>query len=187
MAIKTADKTTLDRIAQAHPKIRVELGKIYQEILAALSGRADCRFAYVIRSFAEQAALYAQGRKTLAEVNRLRATAKLPPITIAQNKSKVTNAPAGLSIHQYGLAIDTVLIIDKKTASWDTITDFDGDGVSDWMEIVAVFKKYGWSWGGNWTSFKDLPHFEKTLGYTPSDLLVLKNTGKVDAQGYVLI
>lgn len=28
--------------------------------------------------------------------------------------------------------------------------DFDGDGKADWMEVVAVFKKYGWEWGGDW-------------------------------------
>lgn len=187
MATKTADKVTLNRIAAAHPKVRAELLKMYQDILAALSGRADCRFAYVIRSFAEQAALYAQGRQTLVEVNALRAKASLPAITAAQNKGKVTNAPAGMSIHNYGLAFDIVLLIDKKAASWDTMTDFDGDGVSDWMEIVKIAKSYGYFWGGDFQSFKDMPHFEKTFGKKPSDLLALKNAGKVDAQGYVII
>jgi peptidoglycan L-alanyl-D-glutamate endopeptidase CwlK len=170
----TPDKATLDRIAQAHPKVREELGKIYQTILTKLTGKSHCRFAYVVRTFAEQTALYNQGRN-----------GNPGPV--------VTNAPAGLSIHNYGLAADIVLLVDKlgngtfSQASWDTITDFDGDGISDWMEVVAVFKSFGWSWGGDWASFKDLPHFEKTFGHKPSDLLALYKSGKKDAQGYVII
>jgi hypothetical protein len=26
-----------------------------------------------------------------------------------------------------------------------------------------IFKKYGWEWGGDWTSIKDCQHFEKNL------------------------
>ena len=168
-----ADKPTLDRIAKAHPRVRDELLKMYYEILGALSGKAVCRFAYVTRTFAEQSALYAQGRTAPGKI--------------------VTNAPAGLSIHNYSLAFDIVLLVDKdgngshEAASWDTATDFDGDGVSDWMEIVAIAKKYGWSWGGDWTSIKDLPHFEKTFGHKPSDLLAMYKAGDMDAQGYVNI
>lgn len=79
---------------------------------------------------------------------------------------KVTNAKAGQSIHNYGLSLDIVLIIDGKTASWDVKKDWDNDRQSDWMEVVSIFKKYGWSWGGDWRTFKDMPHFEKTFGNT---------------------
>ncbi|MDO8664201.1 MAG: M15 family metallopeptidase [Candidatus Liptonbacteria bacterium] len=30
-------------------------------------------------------------------------------------------------------------------------------------EIVLLFKKMGWTWGGNWTDRKDYQHFEKPL------------------------
>jgi peptidoglycan L-alanyl-D-glutamate endopeptidase CwlK len=187
------DKATLERIKTAHPKVRDELGTIYTEIVAALKGRAMCRFAFVLRTFAEQTALYAQGREPLAAVNAKRKAANWGPIDAATNKSKVTNAQAGLSIHNYGAAVDIVLVVDTnrdgkyETASWDTKTDFDGDGISDWMEVVAIFKKYGWEWGGDWKSFKDLPHFEKTFGKKASDLLALRNAKKVDKEGYVLL
>jgi len=94
-----------------------------------------------LRTYDEQNALYAQGR--------------------TKPGKKVTNAAAGQSVHNYGFAVDIVLIIDGKTASWDVKSDWDGDKVADWDECVRVFAKYGWSWGGNWTSFKDMPHFEK--------------------------
>lgn len=187
------DKVTLARIQQAHPFVRAELTTLYSEICAALKGKALCRFAYVIRSFAEQAALYAQGRKPLLDVNALRKTANLPAISVTENKKTVTNAPAGLSIHQYGLAVDIVLVVDTdgngsyETASWDTKKDFDGDGLSDWMEVVAIFKKYGWSWGGDWASFKDTPHFEKKTNLKASDLLTRYNKGLKDRAGYVTL
>jgi peptidoglycan L-alanyl-D-glutamate endopeptidase CwlK len=38
------------------------------------------------------------------------------------------------------------------------------------MECVAIFKKYGWEWGGDWKKFKDAPHFQKTFGYTTTQL-----------------
>ena len=156
------DKITLQRIQTAHPKLRAELSKIYEEICTALTGLAICRFAYVLRTFKEQDELFAKR-----------------PI--------VTKARGGQSYHNYGLAVDIVLITNNgKEASWDTVKDFDGDRTSDWMEIVTIFKKYGWAWGGDW-NFKDDPHFEKTLGFTWRELLAIHESGKVDKEGYVII
>jgi hypothetical protein len=31
---------------------------------------------------------------------------------------------------------------------------------------LLKFDKYGWEWGGRWTNFKDMPHFQKTFGKT---------------------
>ena len=161
------DKVSLDRIELLHPKLRAEAKLIYTEICAALTGKAMCRFAYTLRTFAEQDALYLQ-------------------------KPKVTNAKGGQSYHNYGLAIDIVLLIDKdnngsyETASWDTKNDFDGDQKSDWQEIVAIFKRYGWEWGGSWATFPDMPHFQKTFGYSISQLQELHNKQLVSKQvGYL--
>lgn len=188
-----ADATTQARIDKAHPAIREELRWIVAEVNKRLTGRAKCRLAYVVRSFAEQGALYAQGRSSAAQVNALRAKAGMSKISDAEAKKKVTNAMAGMSIHQYGLAADIVLMIDNngdgvpESASWDTKSDFDKDGQSDWLEVVEVFKSKGWAWGGDWSGFKDLPHFEKTFGFKASDLLLRKKAGKIDANGYVLL
>ena len=56
------DKLTLDRIKLLHPKVRKEAGEIYAEICEALKGRAMCRFAFTLRTIAEQNKLFAQGR-----------------------------------------------------------------------------------------------------------------------------
>jgi peptidoglycan L-alanyl-D-glutamate endopeptidase CwlK len=164
---KALDPVTIKRINTAHPSLRAELLEIYIDICQALSGRSMCRFSFVLRSFAEQTALYAQGRRG------------------KKGEAIVTKAKAGYSYHNYGLAVDIVLIIDGKEASWNMITDFDKDGIADWMEVVAVFKKYGWEWGGSWTSFKDYPHFQKTKGYKVSQLLAMYNAGQVDSEGYL--
>jgi len=160
------DQITLDRIKLLHPKVRDEAFEIYDEICEALKGKAICRFTYTLRTFAEQDAIYAQGRTKPGKI--------------------VTKARKGLSYHNYGLAIDIVLIINGKEASWNTKADFDGDGKADWIEIVQIFKEFGWEWGGDW-QFKDSPHFQKTFGHSVRELLSLHNSAKVDAQGFVRI
>lgn len=166
------DKITLERIKLLHPKVREEVQEIYEEICKSLSGRAQCRFAYTLRTFAEQDALFAQGR--------------------TKPGKKVTNAKGGQSYHNYGLAVDIVLLVDKdgngtfESAAWDTKSDFDGDKVADWIEVVNIFKRHGWIWGGDW-KFTDPPHFEKSFGYSVAQLQKLHASGKVDKNGYVLI
>jgi peptidoglycan L-alanyl-D-glutamate endopeptidase CwlK len=54
------------------------------------------------------------------------------------------------------------------------------------MEVVAIFKKYGWEWGGEWR-FKDYPHFQKTFGYSIMELNKIQLLGNVDEAGYVKI
>ena len=166
------DQITLDRINLLHPKLKEDALKIYDEIVAALNGSAICRFTHTLRTFAEQDALYAQGRTKAG--------------------AKVTNARGGQSYHNFGMAIDIVLLVDKdkngtyETASWDVKTDFDGDGKADWMEIVAIFKRYGFEAGIDW-KFVDAPHFQKTFGKSINELLSLHTNNKVDKNGFVLI
>jgi peptidoglycan L-alanyl-D-glutamate endopeptidase CwlK len=156
------DKITLDRIKLMHPKVRSEVEYIYRsQIVPALSGRAMCRFAYTLRTFKEQDDLYAQGRTVLFDSK-------------GKRLGIVTKAKGGQSIHNYGLALDILLIIDGKVASWDTKGDYDRDGVSDWHEVVKIMKSNGWTWGGDW-KFYDAPHFEKPLGYTWQKLLTKYN------------
>lgn len=88
------------------------------------------------RSIAEQNKIYAQGRTTAGKI--------------------VTNAKGGSSYHNYGLAFDFCLV--------------DGEGLpywivnEKWLAVVKIAKEYGFEWGGDWTSFKDYPHFQITGG-----------------------
>ena len=79
------DKVTQDRISKLHPSVRDEVTKIIEEINTKfLTGRAKVRIAQGLRTFAEQDALYAQGR--------------------TKPGKKVTNAKGGQSVHNYGFA-----------------------------------------------------------------------------------
>jgi len=147
------DAITLQRIKTAHPNIREELEKQYIEANNLLGKGVRLRFAYVYRTIEEQNALFKQ-------------------------RPKVTNAKGGQSIHNYGLAFDIVLLYDLdnngtfETASWNLLKDHDKDGQADWMEVANYFKSKGWNWGGDWTGFKDSPHFE-VKGYSWRELIKL--------------
>lgn len=157
------DTATSKRIALLHPSVREEVTKIIQECDAALTGRAKVRITQGLRTFKEQEDLYAIGR--------------------TKPGKKVTNAKAGQSIHNYGFAVDICMIIDGKVASWDHKKDWDNDKTADWYECVKIFAKYGWDWGGNWKSFKDIPHFEKKGLNSWRKLNKLQK----DKQGYVIL
>ena len=157
------DKYTEKRINKLHPSVREEAHKIIEECDKALTGKAKIRVTQALRTNKEQDDLYAIGR--------------------TKPGKKVTNARGGQSIHNYGFAVDICLVIDSKTASWDTVKDWDNDQVADWYECVKIFAKYGWDWGGNWKKFKDLPHFDKKGYNNWKKLTKLKK----DKQGYVIL
>lgn len=162
------DSITLERIKQAHPRIREMLYGQYIEANNLLGKNVRLRFAYVYRTPEEQHKLFKQ-------------------------RPQVTKADSWQSIHNYGLAFDIVLLIDKdnngtfETASWDTIKDFDKDRQSDWMEIVNYFKSKGWKWGGDWKKFPDAPHFQYDFGFDWKTLKarVDKKTIIIDENGII--
>lgn len=90
-----------------------------------------------------------QGFRTLEEQDKL-----------YKKRPKVTNAPAGWSYHNYGLAID--IAFNKPYPLYPRID------AKIWETVANVFKKYGFSWGA---SFGDYPHFEMTFGLTIKQLL----------------
>ena len=161
------DALSLKRIGKVHPQLRDELRRLFSEVNQSLSGRAKCRITQALRTFEQQAVLFNKGRTTPGP--------------------KVTNARPGQSFHNYGLAVDFCLLVDDKEVSWDMAKDYDQDGMADWKEVVRIFKKYGWSWGGDWHSFKDFPHFEKTFGLGIKDCTRLYYSDKRDKDGYIII
>ena len=152
------------KIELLHPVIRNEARILYEEANRRLTGRAKMLIVSTLRTFEEQDELYAIGRTKAGR--------------------KVTNAKGGQSIHNYGLAIDFALLIDGKTASWEDLKDFDGDKKADWLEVVEVFEKAGWEWGGRWKGFIDKPHLQKSFGNDWRTLLKRTQEGKMK-DGYV--
>lgn len=114
------------------------------------------RVTSAYRSYEEQNALYAQGRTTAGKI--------------------VTNAKAGESSHNFGTAVDVIPIV-NGAPDWNT---------NLWPQIAAIGRAAGFSWGGDWKSFKDYPHFEMNFGKTLAQLRDLKAQGKVK-DGYVMV
>lgn len=86
-------------------------------------------------------------------------------------RPKVTNAKAGQSYHNWGVAFDIVF---EKTG-------YDAPE-SDWQLVGRIGKRIGLEWGGDWKTFTDRPHFQYRLGYHWSDF----QKGKVDLSEFNL-
>lgn len=84
------------------------------------------------RSPAEQDALYAIGR--------------------TKPGRKVTNAKAGESAHNFGLALDFVPLENGKPV-WD-------EGHDAWRKAGNLAPTYGLEWAGTWTRFREYPHVQ---------------------------
>jgi len=79
----------------------------------------------------------------------------------------------GLSYHQLGRAVDINPLVNPyirfsdgvflpTTAQQYVNREQDVKGMIKADSIcVQIFKKYGWTWGGDWNSLKDYQHFEK--------------------------
>ncbi|EIT84768.1 peptidase M15B and M15C DD-carboxypeptidase VanY/endolysin [Fictibacillus macauensis ZFHKF-1] len=101
------------------------------------------------RSSAKQNQLYAKGRSEKGNI--------------------VTTARGGESYHNYGLAIDFALRKKDGSVVWDMRMDENKNGLSDWMEVVKLAKRLGFSWGGDW-EFKDYPHLQMEFGLSITEL-----------------
>lgn len=67
-------------------------------------------------------------------------------------RHKMSNPKRSLSLHAYGVAVDINWDKNKVGSSGDIPAG-----------IVALFKQFGWSWGGFWTKPKDPMHFQYKL------------------------
>lgn len=139
------ETTSIKRLNLLHPLIREDAIKAYKLAVAKTPVGVHPIIVQTLRTFEEQDALYQKGR--------------------TRPGPKVTNAKAGSSFHNYGLALDFCLEVNGKL-KW--VVD------KNWLLVVECFKKYGFEWGGDWKgNFKDFPHFEKSFGYTWKELLAL--------------
>lgn len=112
-----------------------------------------------------------QGLRTIEEQNELYAKGRTKP------GAKVTNARGGSSYHNYGLAIDLVEIKDAK-ANWNFKYEL----------LLPFAEKYGFKWGGHFTSIMDKPHFEKTFGLHWKEMLKRNDLKKfIPGTKYIVI
>jgi peptidoglycan L-alanyl-D-glutamate endopeptidase CwlK len=119
-------------IATLHPDLqpRAEAFISAAKNLAA-KRNLDVKCICGLRSFDEQAAIYAKGRTAPGKI--------------------VTKAPAGHSMHNFGLAIDLgVFSKDGKT--------YHGSHAL-YRELGPLGESLGFEWGGRW-KFNDEPHYQ---------------------------
>ncbi|WP_291076329.1 MULTISPECIES: M15 family metallopeptidase [unclassified Empedobacter] len=148
------DQISLDRIATFHPLLRAKLKEWYLEANNKLLPKGyRLRITHVYRSVQEQNDLYAQGR--------------------TKKGSIITNAKGGQSIHNYGLAFDFVILRDLDDNGTFETADFTVNEY--WKRVANYFKSKGFTWGGDFKSFKDAPHLEYSKGLSWSYFKGLKN------------
>ncbi len=93
----------------------------------------------------------------------------------ALNKAGKTGAKGGQSYHNYGLAMD----INSSRPTINMKSD-----KATWAPIVKIARKYGFTWGGDFSTGYDPVHFEKRYGLHHTKLLAMKNAGDV-TDGFV--
>jgi peptidoglycan L-alanyl-D-glutamate endopeptidase CwlK len=168
------DKISEARVRLLHPDIRDEVKMLIEKAEEKLPSWIGIRVVQGLRTWQEQAALYAIGRTVKGKNPR----PKKPMGDI------VTKAKAGYSFHNFGLAIDFGLLVDKNRdgrwdeVSWNTKADRDLDGIPDWNEVVVVIEEAGYEWGGKWATIVDAPHLEKSFGKRVADLRALYFSSK---------
>jgi len=134
---------TLDKIGTLNEDIQTQAKELV--LRAAFELNLDVIVTQGLRTNKQQNNLYAQGR-TQEQLNRV----GLNDIVALPNANRVTNARAGQSLHNYGVAFD-IVPLQNGSADWHS---------NRWEDIGALGVKIGLSWGGNWTSFQDRPHFD---------------------------
>jgi peptidoglycan L-alanyl-D-glutamate endopeptidase CwlK len=116
--------------------LRLDAQPFARRSLAAVRAAGlDARVISGTRTYPEQAALFRQGRN-------------------GNPGPRVTNARAGESWHNFGLA-------------WDIGIFRGGDYLTDgpqYDEAAKYGRIAGVEWGGDWKSFKDKPHYQTPFG-----------------------
>lgn len=120
----------------------------------------------------EQQALYAQGRFELNYVNDLRIKAGLYLLSPKENTYTVTNCD-GIkykSQHQYGNAVDYVILNKLKNPTWDYVKY-----CSEYRALRDIGTALGFNCGGSWmkqSNGKDSPYSNVDLGWDPPHIQV---------------
>ena len=134
-------------LADLHPHVRDMAARFELEATAA---GIPFAVTFTLRSMETQAALYAQGRTKPGKV--------------------VTNARAGYSFHNFGLALDVVPLELLKLPNWGDNPHDQAHANALWAKLGAIGKAIGFRWGGDFKSIKDRPHFEWSGDLALADL-----------------
>jgi peptidoglycan LD-endopeptidase CwlK len=125
--VSEADPASERRIATLQPEVRPMARALIQK--AAANG-IRIRIISGLRTYAEQDALYAQGRTLPGKI--------------------VTNAKGGQSNHNFGIAFDIGVFEGSK---------YQGESPK-YKAVGVLGTELGLEWGGNWKTFADTPHYQ---------------------------
>lgn len=76
----------------------------------------------------------------------------------------ITNAKGGNSWHELSLAIDMAYKPGNRW-SWD----------GDFSKPAPIMKKHGFTWGGDFKTFKDMPHYQLDGGMTLQEAKAIRD------------
>lgn len=152
--VATGDAVTDRRIQGLHPDVRAVASQFVLRVEQELG--IQLRVTDGFRSYAQQDALYAQGRN-------------------GNPGSVVTNARGGHSYHNFGVAFDVAELRPDGNVSWNT----------DWEAIGRIGESMGLEWGGRWTGLVDRPHFQMDHGLSTAQLRERVAGDNVRADGFV--
>lgn len=145
----TFDARSEGNIITLAPKVQI-LARQFLKILT--NAGKDVRIISGTRTYAEQDALYRQGRN-------------------GNTQPKVTNARGGQSNHNFGLAWDIGLFENGKYITKD----------NKYIPLANLAKTQltNLEWGGDWVSFQDIPHFQyKVVDASVAGVRALFEDGK---------
>lgn len=140
------------KLQNCHPALRERVIQVAQRLSAR---QMSFLITDGVRTFAEQDELYHQGRKLVNGAWML-----IDPV---HKTGVVTNAPGGLSNHNYGLAIDSYPVISGRV-----YTDIPKKASLEFRERFMAIQTAigeegeaaGLFWGGRWTNPYDPPHLQ---------------------------
>jgi len=136
------DATSEQRLLQVHPTLAAKVHAAFAALAA--QGTYFC-VAQGLRTYAEQDALYAQGRTTRGHI--------------------VTNARGGYSNHNFGCAVDCYPYLSGPGGAINWAANSP-----QFRAMVSALETQGLVWGGSWTSLPDAPHFQlASVPVTPQD------------------
>lgn len=131
------------KIEHLHPKVQTMAIRFKEECAAE---EIDILITCTWRDNEEQDRLYARGRTVMFEDGH--------------KVGIVTNAKAGQSLHNYGLALDVVPMRGGKPVWGQT-----GADAALWERVGAIAERVGFEWAGRWKRFRELPHLQYTGGH----------------------
>jgi peptidoglycan L-alanyl-D-glutamate endopeptidase CwlK len=153
------------RISALNPTIRVKYIEFDLHMKAA-------GISYIVtctdRTILEQMALYVQGRLSIQDVNKFRKAAGmylLPSdhpnrkVTWTLQSKHVTNGIDNDPSNDFSKAFDICIVKDGK-AQWELKVDVNENEIPDYEEAGRIWESLGGTWGGNFRTTKDYPHFE---------------------------